>query len=78
MVFDFFMDLCGQKDRAGDSEPLDSGAISGGIYVLRVSQFGTVSFTGKTLIFKIGDVTANQTETCESRGATELNLTASK
>ena len=59
-------------------EPVGEGAVSDGVYVLRVFQYGSESFNGKTVTFKIGDLAANETAVWETFGATELNLTASK
>lgn len=58
------------------NEPVGEGAVSGGSYVLRVFQYGSGSFTGKTITFKIGGLIANETATWESLAGDELNLTA--
>ena len=60
---------------AGFSEPVASGVVSGGIYNFNVFQFGPESFSGKTITFKIGSLTANETAKWQSFGADEVNLT---
>ena len=60
----------------GLPETVGEGAVSGGIYNLKVFQFGSESFAGKTITFKIGGLTANETAIWQSFGADELNLTA--
>jgi hypothetical protein len=50
------------------------GTVSGGSYVMNVSQYGAASFAGKTLTFKIGDADTGQTYTWEKGGATVLDL----
>ena len=57
------------------SSAVGEGTVSGGSYVLNISQYGTASFTGKTLTFKIGDDDTGQTSTWEKGGATVLDLT---
>ncbi len=56
------------------SSPVGEGTVSGGSYVMNVSQYGTASFAGKTLTFKIGDVDTIQTSTWVTGGATVLDL----
>jgi Tol biopolymer transport system component len=56
------------------SSPVGEGTVSGGSYVMNVSQYGTASFAGKTLTFKIGDDDTGQTSTWEKGGATVLDL----
>jgi len=50
--------------------------VSAGSYFLRVFQYGSGSFAGKTITFKIGGVIANETANWESLAGDELNLTA--
>ena len=58
-------------------DPVGEGVVSGGIYNLFVFQYGSGSFTGKTITFKVGQFTANETAVWQSFGADEVNLTAS-
>ena len=60
-----------------DGTEVKSIPVTGGGYSFAISQPPDQTFGGKTIIFKIGDVTANETVSWESRGATELNVTAS-
>ena len=60
----------------GLPETVGEGVVSGGIYNLKVFQFGSSSFGGKTITFQIGALTATQTAIWQSFGADELNLTA--
>ena len=48
--------------------------VANGSYVMNVSQYGTASFSGMTLIFKIGSVETALTSTWETGGATVLDL----
>jgi hypothetical protein len=50
------------------------GNVSDGSYVMNVSQYGSASFAGKTLTFKISDADTGQTYTWEKGGATVLDL----
>jgi Tol biopolymer transport system component len=50
------------------------GTVSGGSYVMNVSQYGAASFAGTTLTFKISDADTGQTYTWEKGGATVLDL----
>jgi len=56
------------------SSPVGEGTVSGGSYVMNVSQYGAASFAGKTLTFKISDADTGQTYTWEKGGATVLDL----
>ena len=56
------------------SSPVGEGTVSGGSYVMNVSQYGSASFEGKTLTFKIGGVDTIQTSTWATGGATVLDL----
>ena len=56
------------------SSPVGEGTVSGGSYVMNISQYGTASFAGKTLTFKIGDDDTGQTSTWEKGGATVVDL----
>ena len=56
------------------SSPVGETTVTGGSYVMNVSQYGTVSFDGKTITFKIEDVETDQTSTWETGGATIVNL----
>ena len=58
-------------------DPVGEGVVSGGIYNLLVFQYGSGSFTGKTITFKVGQFTANETAVWQSFGADEVNLNAS-
>lgn len=58
-------------------ETVGEGAVSGGVYVLRVFQYGSATFNGKTLTFKIGALPASETAVWQAFGVLELNLTAS-
>ena len=58
------------------SEPVGEGFIAGGSYAVTVFQYGTTSFAGRTITFKIGESTANETATWASLGADVVNLTA--
>ena len=58
-------------------DPVGEGVVSGGIYNLFVFQYGSGSFTGKTITFKVGQFTANETAVWQSFGADEVNLNAS-
>ena len=58
-------------------DPVGDGVVSGGIYNLLVFQYGSGSFTGKTITFKVGQFTANETAVWQSFGADEVNLNAS-
>jgi len=59
----------------GFSEPVEEGVVAGGSYALKAFQFGITSFSGRTITFKIGDSTANETGTWRSFGADVVNLT---
>lgn len=59
----------------GFSEPVGEGVVAAGSYNLKVFQLGTVSFSGRTIIFKIGESTANETGIWQSFGADVVNLT---
>ena len=59
----------------GFSEPVGEGVVTGGSYALKAFQFGTTSFAGRIIIFKIGESTANETGTWQSLGADVVNLT---
>ena len=48
--------------------------VANGSYVMNVSQYGTASFSGMTLIFKIGSVETALTSTWETGGATVVDL----
>jgi hypothetical protein len=56
------------------SSPVGEGTVSGGSYVMNVSQYGAASFAGKTLTFKISDADTGQTYIWEKGGATVLDL----
>ena len=56
------------------SSPVGETIVAGGRYVMNVSQYGTVSFDGKTITFKIEDVETDQTSTWETGGATIVDL----
>ena len=60
----------------GFSEPVGEGAVAGGSYALKAFQFGTTSFAGRVITFKIGESTANETGSWQSLGADVVNLTA--
>jgi hypothetical protein len=57
------------------SEPIGEGVVASGSYALKAFQFGTTSFAGHTITFKIGGATANETGTWQSLGADVVNLT---
>tara|TARA_Y100000588_G_scaffold366458_1_gene432205 strand:- start:2688 stop:7313 length:4626 start_codon:yes stop_codon:yes gene_type:complete len=57
------------------SSPVGEGTVSGGSYMMNISQYGIASFAGKTLTFKIGDDDTGQTSTWEKGGATVVDLT---
>jgi hypothetical protein len=59
------------------NSPVGEGIVTDGNYVMNVSQYGTSSFVGKTLTFKIGDTEAGQTSKWETGGATALDLSPS-
>jgi hypothetical protein len=59
----------------GFSEPVGEGVVSLGSYNLKVFQFGTTSFSGSTITFKIGESAASETGTWQSFGADVVNLT---
>jgi hypothetical protein len=56
------------------SEPVGEGVAAGGSYNLTVFQFGTTSFSGRTITFKIGEFTANETGTWQTFGADVVDL----
>ena len=56
------------------SEPVGEGVSAGGSYNLKVFQFGTTSFSGRTITFKIGAFTANETGTWQTFGADVVGL----
>ena len=58
------------------SAPVAKDTVTDGSFLLIVPQYGTVSFTGRTLRFKIGDLYATETATWETGGADLLNLNA--
>ena len=58
------------------SSPVGETTVSNGSYVMNVSQYGTVSFDGKTITFKIEDVDTSQTSTWVTGGATIVDLVA--
>jgi len=49
--------------------------VAGGSYALKAFQFGTPSFSGRTITFKIGESTANETGVWQSFGADVVDLT---
>ena len=57
------------------SEPVATSVVADGKYVASVFQYGTKSFAGKTITFKIGGIAAQQTGSWETFGAEVLNLT---
>ena len=59
----------------GFSEPVGEGVVAAGSYNLKIFQFGFLSFSGRTIIFKIGGSTANETGAWQTFGADEVNLT---
>jgi hypothetical protein len=59
----------------GFSEPVGEGVVSLGSYSLKVFQFGTTSFSGRTITFKIGESVAAETGTWQSFGADVVNIT---
>ena len=59
----------------GFLEPVGEGVVAAGSYNLKAFQLGTVSFWGRTIIFKIGESTANETGIWQSFGADVVNLT---
>ena len=59
----------------GFSEAVGEGVVAGGSYNLKVFQFGTASFADRTISFKIGESTANETGTWQTFGADVVNLT---
>ena len=58
------------------SEPVATTTVKDGQYVVSVFQYGKRSFAGKTITFKIGGISAEQTGTWELYGAEAINLTA--
>ena len=58
----------------GFSEPVGEGVVSLGSYNLKVFQFGTTSFSGRTITFKVGESAAAETGTWQSFGADVVNL----
>ena len=56
------------------SEPVGEGVAAGGSYSLKVFQFGTTSFSGRTITFKIGEFTANEAGTWQTFGADVVGL----
>ena len=61
----------------GFSESVGEGVVSGGSFVVQISQYGNESFNGKTITFKVGVHDAQQTAVWGSGQADELNLSAS-
>jgi hypothetical protein len=59
----------------GFSKPVGEGVVSLGSYNLKVFQFGTTSFSGRTITFKIGESAASETGIWQSFGADVVNLT---
>ena len=57
------------------AQPVAQGVVAGGSYNFKVFQFGTTSFSGRIITFKIGDSTANETGIWQSFGADVVNLT---
>ena len=59
-------------------EPIAEIAVSNGAYNLNVFQFGSGSFAGKTINFRIDGLPANETGTWSSLGVDPLALTATR
>ena len=59
----------------GFSEPVREAVVAGGSYNLKVFQFGKASFADRTITFKIGESTANETGVWQSFGADVVDLT---
>ena len=61
--------------RADEMHPSgQEGVVASGAYNLKVFQFGTTSFSGRTITFKIGGFTANETGTWQAFGADVVGL----
>ena len=60
----------------GFSEPVGEGVVSPG-YSIQVAQYGSESFNGKTVTFKVGALDAQETAVWAAGEASVLNLTAS-
>ena len=60
------------------SEPVGEGVAADGSYNLTVSQFGTTSFYGRTITFKIGGFTANETGTWQTLAADVVDLSVER
>ncbi|MCH8349881.1 MAG: hypothetical protein J4N78_07275 [Chloroflexi bacterium] len=58
------------------SEPVATAVVADGQYKVSVFQFGSKSFAGTTITFKIGDLEAPQTASWEFGGVGIVNLTA--
>ena len=56
------------------SEPVGESVAAGGSYNLKVFQFGTTSFSSRTITFKIGEFTTNETGTWQTFGADVVDL----
>ncbi len=58
------------------SAPVDQAVVSDGSYLIQVPQYGSASFAGKTVTFKVGSLNARETAIWMSLSVDELNLTA--
>jgi hypothetical protein len=54
--------------------PIGTGTTSGGDYSVLASVYGTASFSGKDLIFKVNGQDTGETGSWEKGGATVLDL----
>ena len=58
----------------GYSEPLAKSRVSDGTYTLLVPQYGFNSFEGRSLLFKVDNLTAEPTASWSAGGADLLDL----
>lgn len=56
------------------SGPIGAGTTSGGTYSLPVNQYGSPSFSGRTIIFKVNGQETGETGVWQSGGATILAI----
>ena len=59
-----------------DGTAAASTNVSGGAYSMAIAEAPGQSFEGKTITFKIGEITARETAVWEVDGGVTLNLTA--
>ena len=58
------------------SVPVDQAVVNAGSYLIQVPQYGSASFAGMTVTFKVGSLDAQETAVWMSLSVDELNLTA--